>query len=148
MGKHLPPPKNKHLSKKENEHAARKEARAGARDRELMGERQFGLKPLISCGISALLLLGLHFVPSEGWLRLILYILPFSAASAGVIMRLSQKLKDGDFYEEDILMLLASLTAFCIGHYPAASIVMILYRIGESFTDYAISHERHFHGNV
>lgn len=137
MAKHLPPPKNKHLS--QSSHKAKKEPILSAKDRDLLSERQFTAKTLIACLISSLMLVGLRYIPAEGWVKVVAYALPLAAASAGVVMRLITMLSEKDYYDEDIIMLAAAVAAFATGHFVAASISMILYRLGETFTNLAVS---------
>ena len=137
MAKHLPPPKNKHLS--QSSHKAKKEHIISAKDRDLLSERQFSFKTFIACLISLVMLVGLRYIHLEGWVNVALYALPLLAVSAGVIIRLLTMLSERDYYDEDIIMLAVAVAAFAIGHYVAASISMLLYRLGETFTNLAVS---------
>lgn len=137
MANHLPPPKNKHLS--QSSHRVKKEPLVSAKNRDLLSERQFSLKTLIACIISVLLLIGIHYVPAEGWVKTVLYILPLLTVSAGVMMRLIAMLSERDYFDEDIIMLAAAVAAFAAGFYVEANIAMLLYRFGEIATNLAVS---------
>ena len=48
----------------------------------------------------------------------------------------------GDFLDENFLMTLATVGAFCLGEYPEAAAVMLFYQIGEAFQERAAGNSR------
>lgn len=48
------------------------------------------------------------------------------------------KLREGEFFNEFMLMGIATIGAFCIGEYPEGVAVMLFYSIGEAFQDRAV----------
>ena len=52
------------------------------------------------------------------------------------------KLLHGELFDEYFLMTVASIGALCIGEYPEAVAVMLFFRIGECFEDYAVDKSR------
>lgn len=137
MANHLPPPKNKHLS--QSSHKAKREPIISAKDRDILSERNFSVKTLVVCAVAIILLVGLHYVPAEGWLKAAIYAIPLLALSAGVILRLIAMLSARDYYDEDVIMLAAAIAAFATGHFIAANIAMLFYRLGEAVTNFAVS---------
>ena len=49
----------------------------------------------------------------------------------------------GQVFDENFLMSIATIGAICVGEYPEAVMVMLLYRIGEYFQDKAVEKSRH-----
>ena len=49
----------------------------------------------------------------------------------------------GQVFDENCLMSIATIGAICVGEYPEAIMVMLLYRIGEYFQDKAVEKSRH-----
>lgn len=49
----------------------------------------------------------------------------------------------GQVFDENFLMSIATIGAICVGEYPEAIMVMLLYRIGEYFQDKAVEKSRH-----
>ena len=48
----------------------------------------------------------------------------------------------GSIFDENFLMAVASIGAFCIGEYPEAVAVMLFYQVGECFEDFAVGKSR------
>ena len=59
-----------------------------------------------------------------------------------VIMTAVRNLKKGHVFDENFLMSLATIGAFCIGEFPEAAGVMLFYRIGEYFEHRAVERSR------
>lgn len=51
-------------------------------------------------------------------------------------------LKEKEFFDENILMILATIGAFCIGEYVEAVVVILLFQIGEYLSDIASDHTK------
>lgn len=76
------------------------------------------------------------------WLVLGLFLVPYLVSGFEVITEAVEKLFRGEFLDESFLMTVASIGAICIGEYPEAIAVMLFYRIGECFEDYAVGKSR------
>ncbi|MCH4157410.1 MAG: cadmium-translocating P-type ATPase [Acidaminococcaceae bacterium] len=61
---------------------------------------------------------------------------------SGVLVKAAKNLLQGDIFDENFLMSLATLGAFAIRQYPEAVGVMLFYRVGELFEDLAVSRSR------
>lgn len=54
-----------------------------------------------------------------------------------------QKIKEKEFFDEDVLMILATLGAFFIHEYKEAVMVMLLFEFGEYLSDLAVDNSKH-----
>ncbi len=73
---------------------------------------------------------------------LILYIISYLMLGLNVLKSTVRNLKAKNFFDENFLMTIATVGAFIIGKFPEAVGVMLFYRIGELFEDYAVSKSR------
>lgn len=94
---------------------------------------------LLKIILPALILLALTVVfnPS-GALRILSFLLAYLLAGGIVLYRAFKNLFSGEFFDENFLMSVATLGAFCIGEYPEAVMVMLLYQVGEYLQDKAV----------
>ena len=68
---------------------------------------------------------------------IIVYILVYIAAGYSVIIEALRGIRDGEIFGECLLMTAATVGALILGEYAEACAVMIFYRLGEFFADYA-----------
>jgi len=97
-------------------------------------------KWLVIAGAALLILAWL--LPTRGTVRLISFLVPYLVVGFDVLQEAAEKLMHGAMLEEDFLMAVASIGAFCVGEYPEAVAVMLFYRVGELFEDYAVGSSR------
>ena len=76
------------------------------------------------------------------WLMLGLFLVPYLVLGFEIISDAIVKLLHGELFDEYFLMTVASIGALCIGEYPEAVAVMLFFRIGECFEDYAVDKSR------
>ncbi len=76
------------------------------------------------------------------WLMLGLFLVPYLVLGFEIISDAIIKLLHGELFDEYFLMTVASIGALCIGEYPEAVAVMLFFRIGECFKDYAVDKSR------
>ena len=76
------------------------------------------------------------------WLMLGLFLVPYLVLGFEIISDAIIKLLHGELFDEYFLMTVASSGALCIGEYPEAVAVMLFFRIGECFEDYAVDKSR------
>lgn len=81
--------------------------------------------------------------PVEGtiWMLLI-YLVPYLTVGYETIIEAVEKLFHGEVFDEDFLMLTASIAAFAIGEYEEAVAVMLFFKVGEMFESYALGKSR------
>ncbi|MBS1401499.1 MAG: cadmium-translocating P-type ATPase [Oscillospiraceae bacterium] len=97
---------------------------------------------LLRICVAAALLIALHFVPVDGWLRFALYLIPYLTVGAGVLQRAVQGIANRQPFDENLLMAVATVGAMVLGEYPEGVAVMLFYQIGELFEDYAVGKSR------
>ena len=89
----------------------------------------------------------LHFVPAEGWVRFLLYMIPYLLVGYDILIKAGKGIKNRQPLDECLLMVIATLGAIVIaltdtGDYVEAVAVMLFYQIGEWFQSYAIGRSR------
>ncbi len=78
----------------------------------------------------------------SNWVVLGLYILSYAVIGASVVIDAVSGVFRGNLLDENFLMSIASIGAFCIGEYLEAVAVMIFFNIGEMFEKYAVGKSR------
>ncbi|MBQ1372149.1 MAG: cadmium-translocating P-type ATPase [Oscillospiraceae bacterium] len=76
------------------------------------------------------------------WQKLGLYLLPYLLAGFSVLREAVEHICHGQVFDENFLMATASVAAFCVGEYPEAAAVMLLYQVGELFQSCAVGKSR------
>jgi Cd2+/Zn2+-exporting ATPase len=71
-----------------------------------------------------------------------LYTAAYLLAGGEVLLKAVKNISKGTIFDENFLMTIASLGAFCIGEYPEGAAVMIFYRVGEAFQEAALRRSR------
>lgn len=66
------------------------------------------------------------------------FILAYIIAGYDVLYKMIKNVLSGKIFDECFLMSIATIGAICIGEYPEAVMVMLLYQIGEYFQDRAV----------
>lgn len=74
--------------------------------------------------------------------KLIMFILSYLIIGRSVIIKSFKTIAKGIIFDENTLMLIATIGAFAIGEYFEAIAVMLLYAIGEMFQDLAVQKSR------
>jgi len=74
--------------------------------------------------------------------RIGIYVIAYLLAGRGVLLGAFNNLRQGNWFEEKFLMSIATFSAWVIGEYPEAVAVMLFYRVGELFEDYAVNKSR------
>ena len=76
------------------------------------------------------------------WQKLGLYLLPYLLVGFSVLREAVEHICHGQVFDENFLMATASVAAFCVGEYPEAAAVMLLYQVGELFQSCAVGRSR------
>lgn len=71
-----------------------------------------------------------------------LYILAYCVIGLDIVLKAIRNIFHGEIFDENFLMVVATLGALAIGEYPEAIAVMFLYQIGEEFQDIAVGKSR------
>jgi Cd2+/Zn2+-exporting ATPase len=110
------------------------------------------LMRIIIAGAIFLLALPLHFSEGLGWTFLqapIFKYIEFSAfliayiiIGGEIVVRALRNIKNGQVFDENFLMSIATIGAFLLGEYAEGVAVMLFYQVGELFQSYAVSRSR------
>lgn len=73
---------------------------------------------------------------------LILFIASYLLAGGDVLYKAVRNLLHGRVFDENFLMMIATIGAFCITKYTEAVAVMLFYQVGELFQNYAVNKSR------
>ena len=98
--------------------------------------------------VTAFLTIGLNFVPAEGILRLVLYLIAYFIIGYDILRKAGKGIMNRRVFDENFLMAVATVGAFVLavssksGDYNEAIAVMLFYQIGELFQSYAVGKSR------
>ena len=100
--------------------------------------------------IAAVLFVSLFVVEHMGWLDMYLHpvlalgicLVPYLVVGHDVIKKAAINIKNGQVFDENFLMMIATFGAFVIGEYIEAVAVMLFYQVGELFQSYAVGKSR------
>lgn len=77
-----------------------------------------------------------------GWMLGVLFLFPYLLVGREVILKALKNIRNGQVFDENLLMLIATVAAFGIGEYSEACAVMIFYQVGELFESLAVGKSR------
>lgn len=83
---------------------------------------------------------GGETLPREGWTAL--YLLPYFLAGYDVLRKAVKNIRNRQIFDENFLMMIATVAAFFIGEHSEACAVMLFYQVGELFQSYAVGKSR------
>ncbi|MGN1145285.1 MAG: heavy metal translocating P-type ATPase, partial [Acetatifactor sp.] len=92
--------------------------------------------------IAAVLLVVLHFIPIEGYLRMALYMVPYLVIGYDILRKAVLGILHGEVFDENFLMAVATVGAIALGDYSEGTAVMLFYQIGELFQSVAVGKSR------
>ena len=72
----------------------------------------------------------------------IMYIISYVIVGFEIVKKAVRNIFRGKVFDENFLMTVATIGAFCIGEFPEAVAVMLFYQIGELFQSYAVDKSR------
>ncbi len=93
-------------------------------------------------GSALLLALAMIFAPKTGALGAAAYALPYLLAGYDVILLAARNILRGQVFDENFLMVVASMGAFAAGEFGEAGAVMTFYQAGELFQSLAVERSR------
>lgn len=99
--------------------------------------KKFLNEDLIRIIISTLLFIISMFLPTP--IKTIVLVVSYIIISHEIYMEAFEGLKEKDIFNENFLMILATLGAFAIGSYMEAVMVMLLFETGEYLSDVAVA---------
>ena len=99
-------------------------------------------KMLMRILASAVLFVIALLIPAEGWLKLVIFLVPYLLVGYKVLIKAGKNILHGQVFDENFLMCVATIGAFVLGEYLEAVAVMLFYQIGELFEDYSVGRSR------
>lgn len=123
-------PKNEHSHAEEHQHGI---------DYSVQWKQHIGLLVSLFMLITVLVLDYGFKIKFPNWVSLSINALAYLLAGWGVLVLAFRKIKRGDFFNEFVLMSVATLGAFYIGEYAEGVAVMVFYSMGEWFQETAVN---------
>ncbi len=99
-------------------------------------------KTILRIGIGSILFVVALIAPLSGYLNLAIFLLAYLIIGGDVLLRAIRNIVHGQVFDENFLMCIATVGAFCVREYPEAVAVMLFYQVGELFQDYAVDRSR------
>jgi len=82
------------------------------------------------------------FAPISENMKLILFLAAYLIMGRSVIKEMAENLAEGEFLDENFLMVVATAGAFLVGNYAEGAAVMLFFEIGELFERLAVDRSR------
>lgn len=106
-------------------------------------QKQNLIRILLSTG----LLIVLYFIPVSGWMRFLLYMIPYLIIGYDILWKAIKGIIHRQPFDECLLMAIATVGAIALairenGDYTEAIAVMLFYQLGEWFQSYAVGKSR------
>ena len=73
---------------------------------------------------------------------LVFFLLAYAVVGGDVVKKAVTNISRGQIFDENFLMLIATVGAFFVGEYPEAVAVMLFYQVGEWFQSFAVNNSR------
>ena len=99
-------------------------------------------KTLIRLFVAAILFIPAVIFESNKTLTMILSIASYIVIGYDIVLRAVKNILNGQVFDENFLMAVASIGAIIIGEYPEAAGVMLFYQTGEYFQSIAVNKSR------
>ena len=114
---------------------------------EEAGEKKFSFNnPLVSIGVGAVIFIIGEILEHVGNVPAIpmfaLFLIAYLVLGGKVLITAGKNIMKGQVFDENFLMCIATIGAFCIQEFPEAVGVMLFYRIGEYFEEKATEQSR------
>ncbi len=81
-------------------------------------------------------------LPLPQIVKLSFFALSYVVVGLPIVIKALQNIKNGEVFDENFLMTVATFGAVALGEYPEAVAVMLFFQIGEFFQSYAVSRSR------
>lgn len=74
--------------------------------------------------------------------EILMFVVAYLLIGADIVWKALKNILRGKLFDENFLMSIATIGAFCIGEYPEGVAVMLFYQVGELFQHYAVNRSR------
>lgn len=92
--------------------------------------------------IAAIMVAALSLVPVQGYLRAVLYMIPYLVIGYDILLKAWKGIRNRQVFDENFLMAVATVGAICLGDFKEGTAVMLFYQIGKLFQSYAVGKSR------
>ena len=99
-------------------------------------------RTLVRIIAAAALLAAACLLPVDGWLRLVVFLVPYAVIGWDVLWGAIRGIASGQWLDENFLMAIATVGALVTGEYPEAVAVMLFYQVGDLFEKVAVGRSR------
>ncbi len=99
-------------------------------------------KTLTRILITAVMLIILHIVEFPAPWDFLAYLVPFFVVGHDILWKALRNIGHGQLFDENFLMVVATIGAMALGEYSEGVAVMFFYQIGEFFQSYAVGKSR------
>lgn len=76
------------------------------------------------------------------WVEFAVYFISYLLVASEVLLNALRNIRQGQVFDENFLMSIATIGAFAIGEFPEGVAVMLFYQVGEYFQDLAVNRSR------
>ena len=83
----------------------------------------------------------LEQLPSQ-WIVFLIYLIPYLVIGYDIVYKAVRNISHGQVFDENFLMMVATIGAFGVKEYSEAVAVMLFYQVGELFQNYAVGKSR------
>lgn len=97
---------------------------------------------LLRIVLSALLMGILFFIPAQGFVRLLLFLVTYLIIGYDILIKAVKGIISLQPFDENFLMAIATVGAIVLGEHVEGTAVMLFYQIGELFQSYAVGKSR------
>lgn len=104
-------------------------------------KKRLGRILLGAAAFAAAIALEQLLLQSDIWI-LVPYLIAYIIIGGDVVKKAVMNISKGQIFDENFLMLIATVGAFFVGEYPEAAAVMLFYQVGEWFQSYAVNRSR------
>ncbi len=79
---------------------------------------------------------------TQWWMKFLIYLIPYLVIGYDIILKAAKNIRNGQIFDENFLMMVATFGAFGVQEYSEAVAVMLFYQVGELFQGYAVGKSR------
>ena len=92
--------------------------------------------------VAAIICVPTVILSMPDWVKLDLYLIGYLIVGLEILEKALKNIKNGQVFDENFLMSIATIGAFLLGEYLEGIAVMLFYQIGELFQSYAVNQSR------
>lgn len=97
---------------------------------------------VLKMAISLALIIVAALIPVEWWVKLIMFIAAALVTGYEILIESVKNIFHGEFLDENMLMIIASVVAFVLGEYLEGALIILLFSVGELLEEVATDNSR------